>query len=263
MTTPTGMHRTTTGPITADQAARRSVRARAALGAGLLATALLAACASNGAQQTAAPAERPPTRKAANGEDVIQADPAALGRIVGDLAPKRATTTTAKPGDPGGGGDPSSTASTASTTATTAPPTVITQQPTTTPPPVTFTFQRTTTTQKRTPQPYTLPLSPNEQLLLNKLQQVTGRTLSLDAGLFSAAQNAAHNTNPQLPGGTGITYTSWKAGNIWTTGQSGQAILDAPESQKLLPGSGPWNYVGLGASESGGTIEFWYIIAVA
>lgn len=240
-----------------------SPRARAGIGLAALALTfgLVAACASNGVQ-TAAPSENTSRiRKTATGEEIIQADPVALGRAVQDLAPKKTTTTTAGNGT-GGPGETLPGGETTTTTAaqtTTTPP--ITQPPiqtTQTTPPVTFTFRTTQTTAKRNPQPYAGSLSAEEGMLLAKLQQVTGRTLALGAGLMSAAQ--AGQGNP--PGEAGITYLSYKSANIWGLGQSAEGVL-ANAKDNLLPLDGkPYNYVGVGFKTDGSRVDFFYIIAV-
>lgn len=247
-------------PTPGHRSRAQALRLRASAGAGALAVLVLAACAGN-TPVTQSAAEGPKgSRRVVTEEEAINADPAFLGKIVGNMAPQTTVTTTAPgPGDPDvtEPGATNSTTATTPTTPRTAPPVVTTQ-----PPPVqsttTVTFSTPPINPGRTqPTPYAGALSADETVLLNKIKEATGiGNLQLENNLMTAAR-----AGQQAPPAGSAGFTRYNSGNLYGNGSAANIVNNADPSN-LPPGGVGFTHVGVGSKFDGTFTQLYYIIAV-
>jgi len=241
-----------------------ATRLRARLGAATLVAAGLAvsACAATTTQSTAAGSVT--TRARGPVELAINADVAALGKVVGDLAPEQTTTT--KPGDPGGGGtETTAPGETVTTPPTTAAP--ITQPPPVTPaptrPPVittqTFISNPNNNPTRPQPSPFGGSLSADEAKLLSLLQERTG-PLTLDAGLMQAARDTPANGTPPVPPNTPGTFTGWVSGQAYGN-SSIEGVFSDGAINNRVPTAGGHPFAGVGVRSENGNFYLTVILA--
>ncbi len=247
-----------------------STRTRARVGAAALVAAGLAvsACAATTTQSTASGSVT--TRAKGPIELAINADVAALGKVVGDFAPEQTTTT-----KPAGPGEPGGTESTIpGDTVPTTPPTVaptlppVTPAPTRPPPVVTtqtFNSNPNNNSSRPQPSPFNGDMSANENKVYQFFQAQRG-PITLDAGLMQGARAITRADIESVPPKTANpanapgTFTYWVGANTYGNGTL-EGVFNDGITQGRFPTDGAFTHAGISAFADG--TNFYVVILVA